>query len=218
MEDTIRKAADKKFQELKGVIKSEVRKKVMEEMRADASAAIPSEALQATKADLKKEFLEEMQATKSPVVTPDDLRLLRDELLVCQNEVTPDDLKPLRDKVLGQVNSHDKELREEFRSHNNTSSEDDRYRKLKDQAYTKRLNIIIFSIADRNSDEDDLKEAHSFFSKKWVLCTTYSLGSFIEDPHYSQHSKHRSPKCYFVFYLLHMFVFTLGLQQFYFNS
>lgn len=149
LEGTIRKAAEKKFQELKEVIKTELRDEIMKEMTADTSTLIPPEIMQATKAEIKRDLLEVVQAPKAPMVTPDDQKALLDELDQAARApgVTPADLKRLRDEVLIQVQSHT-ELRNEFRSHNNFTTEEFRYNKLKDQAFAKRLNIIVFGIID----------------------------------------------------------------------
>lgn len=114
------------------------------------------------------------QATKLPGITPDDLKQLRDEVLV---------------QVQAKVQSHDKELREEIHSHNPSTPDDSTYNKLKNQAFARRFNIIVFGLMDRNANEEDLKEVQSFFEEKMGLMglsttVTYRLGSFIQDsPH-----------------------------------
>lgn len=191
LENTMKKAADKKFQDLKGLITTEVRKEILNEMKSDAPKIIPPEVLETLKSDLKKEILEEIKASKSPVIAPDDLKVLREEILQSDQtkQVTLEDLNKLRDEVLGHVNSHGKHLRNECRSLNNTPPEEENHKKLKDQAFAKRFNIIIFGIQDSHSDEEDLNKAHSFFSEKMGLMglnirTTYRLGSLIKDSPY----------------------------------
>lgn len=191
LEGTIRKAADKKFQELKGAIKVELKDEIKDITNVTTPPALPPEHLQAVKSDVIKVVLEEVKSAQLSVVTPDDLKVLRDEIMLSAESprVTSDDLKKLRDEVLVHVQSHDNKLRNEFRSHNNSSSDDTVYNKLKDQAFAKRLNILIFGMADRNSEEEDLKDVHAFFTDKMGLSglsinVTYRLGTFLQDmPH-----------------------------------
>lgn len=74
------------------------------------------------------------------------------------------------------------EIMEEVQAHNQKASAEANYKSLKDQAFARRLNIIIFGIADSNSVEEDTRVAQDFFKDRMGLNGvrihyTYRLGS-----------------------------------------
>lgn len=196
LEHTIRKAADKKFQELKETIKSELKTEILEEMAmATPHPPILHEDRQGFKTDIKKEIIEELQANKPNTVTPADLDALRKEIeqSTKPSKITPDDLQQISEEVLAQVQlqaqPYDKKSRDKMYPRSPSTLEVNSHSKLKNQAFARRFNIIIFGLTDRNSEEQDLKEVQSFLQDKMGLTglsinTTYRLGSFTIDlPH-----------------------------------
>lgn len=111
---------------------------------------------------MKKEILEEVRADKS-------------------SEVTKGELQNLCDEIINEVQWNNRKMKEKLQSQKMSNA-----KRLKEQAFARRLNIIIFGIQDHNSTEDDRREVISFFENQMGLqgleiCATYRLG--VLHPH-----------------------------------
>lgn len=87
-------------------------------------------------------------------------------------QVTPDDLKRLKVEIVEEVRSQDK-----------ATPGLTEHESLRQQAFSKRYNILIFGLTDNDWPEQDYKEAVIFFRDQMGLnglhiLTTYRLGSF----------------------------------------
>lgn len=74
----------------------------------------------------------------------------------------------------------------QFQFQNKELQKDFKHNKLKERAFAKRHNIIVFGLVDNNSQEEDVKEAEVFFENKMGLPgleihVTYRLGTYRQE-------------------------------------
>lgn len=205
LEKTIKKAADKKFQELKGSIKNELITELKQELTRDEQTAkpvFPSEEWKATIIDLKKQIMDELQLTatssddwKTSIV--DLKKQILDEVKSTKPEVTPEAMRTIKNELLVEIQSQNKEVLLDVQSKNKellnrignqdspSSPESIRHNFFKEQAFARRLKILVFGITDLNSPENDLKEIDTFFQNQMglhnlLIQETYRLGSYTQ--------------------------------------
>lgn len=134
LENKIKQATKRKFNELKDLIKAEVREELQQEVQAGRLQIITPDDLKNIEEGLRKGIMEVVKAAKA-------------------TEVTREDLQKNKDEVINLVQSNNRELLGKISPQKETSPEKPKYSRLKEQAYAGRLNIIIFGIKDNNSME-----------------------------------------------------------------
>lgn len=162
LENEIKRATEKKFQELKTLITMEVKDEILQEVQAGRLQPISSENITSIKTELKKEILDELRVPKP-------------------TEITKDDLQKLREEIMKDVQSNNTKTGENRLPQKVSLTIEPSAKRLKDQAYARRLNIIIFGIQDHNSPDEDRKEVISFLENQMGLHgldirATYRLG------------------------------------------
>lgn len=133
----------------------------------------------AVKLEIGEEILDEVRARPSEV-THEDLDELREEILeklspqstVRPSEVTQEDLAELREEFSEKLQSQSKKLPEEIK-----------YEMCREQAFSKRHNLIVFGLVDNDSSQDDLSGVRAFFAdqmglRRLNIHVTYRLGQF----------------------------------------
>lgn len=184
LENTIKKAANKKFQDLKQLIKSELKEELKQELIEEVQevnlVTVSPEQWNDITAEIKKGIMEEVHAPSPPEVTmPYVQRVvtdLRKEVLgevraVRPPEVTQSDSQKVKEEVLTTIQSHSKQNRGLEQNQKSISPEGRALSSLKEWAFAKRLNIVVFGRADNNSANQDLRDVISFFEKEMGLST-----------------------------------------------
>lgn len=162
LENKIKMATEKKFQQLKRLIQTEVKEEVLQEIQTGRLQITTPENLHSFKTELREEILKEVRVAKS-------------------TEVTSGDLQKLKEDIMNEVHLNKKPMKEKSQPLNSISPGDPTVKRLKEQAYARRLNIIMFGLVDHNSPEDDRKEVISFLEQQMGLHdldvrATYRLG------------------------------------------
>lgn len=162
LEEKIKHAADKKFRVIQTTIKDDLRTEmhqaIKNEMKEEVIREIKgTEILQMVKEEIKEEMRKEIKETHAQQVSPADL-----------------------ERVKG-------EIREEVQIQSDKLSEESKHKSMKDQAFARRHNIVVFGISDNNSVETDTKLAHKFFKDRMGITGlnilhTYRLGLLNRSP------------------------------------
>lgn len=193
LENNIKKAAEKKFQDLKKLILSETKEEMTEHFQEVSSVAVSPEQWKAITEDIRKAVLKDVQSARSPEVSlPEvqnaiaDLRkeMLKEVRAVTPPEVTLQDLQKVKDDLTATIQSYNRDSIGDARAKRENPPERSSFDSLKERAFAKRLNIIVFGLADNNSADQDLKDVSSFFEKQMGLQglniqVTYRLGEYV---------------------------------------
>lgn len=144
LENEIKTAADKKFQELRDVIKSELRSELLEEMRS--SFAPNTEEIKEGLANIQDKILDEVRSTQASAVAE-----------ACSTQASA--MADLRSEI--------------------------KLERLKDQAFNKRYNIIVFGLTENQVPQADRRSVLQFFKERMNLHylaveETYRLGQLHE--------------------------------------
>lgn len=171
LENRIKKAADKKFQALKDLIKTELRVEIVEEVRS--SFAPNTEEIKEGLATIEVRLLKEV-STQVSTLRAEILEEVRSSFAPGTEEIK-ESLATIKDNLLREVHSTQA-----------SAIADIKFERLKDQALAKRQNLIVLGLAEEFSSEADRRSLLSFFRERMdlyniVIKGTYRLGLLQAD-------------------------------------